>query len=204
MVLVLTTSRHVIPIERYHILPGPDIWYQLNGIISYQFQTFYTKWKVYLYQFQKSNTNWMISYSTNSRYMIPIELYHVLPVQDISYQKKGMILPVPEIWYQLNDIIFYKFQISDTNWTVSISTNYWHVIPWCHILLVQDIWYRLNGIKFYRFQTCDNNWMVLLLTTSRHVIPIERYHILPGPDIWCQLNGIIYYQFQPFYTKWKE
>ena len=128
-----TSSRNLIPIEWYHILQVPDIWYQLNGINFNQFLTCDTNWIVSNH-FQTCDTNWMVSYSTRSRYLIAIECYHILPVPDIWcqlngiisyqfqtlyakekvqslpnmwYQKKGMILPVPEIWYQLNDIIFF-------------------------------------------------------------------------------------------------
>ena len=107
--------------------------------------------------------------------MIPIEWYH--------------ILPVPDIWCQLNGISFNQVQICDTNWMVSVLTNSSYVIPieWYHNLPVPDIWYQLNSIVF---------------TISRHVIPIEWYHILPVPDIWYQLNDISLNQFQTCDTNW--
>ena len=250
MVLVLTISRlvsyssrssYLIPIKWHHILPISDILYQVEGIFIPVPEIWYQLNDIIFYKFRIYDTNWIVSCLTSSRHfipkerydftssrnLIPIEWHHILPVSDILYQLEGIFVPVPEIWYQLNDIIFYKFQINDTNWIVSyltssryfipkeryISTSSRNLIPieWYHILRVPDIWYQLNGISFnqfltcdtnwmvsYHFQTCDTNWMVSYSTRSRYLITIEWYHILPVPDTWCQLNGIISYQIQTF------
>ena len=113
-------------------------------------------------QFQTCNTNWigsvltisrhvipMVLYSTSSRSVIPIELYH--------------IVPVPDIWYQLNSISFYQFQICVWYQLNGISFDKFQlVIPieWYQNLPVPDIWYQLNSISSNQFQSCGTNWML--------------------------------------------
>ena len=214
----------MIPIEWYHILQIPDIWYQLNCIMSYQFQTFHTKRKVWFYKFQKSDTNWMASYltsfrhfiptgryiCTSSRNLIPIEWYHILQIPDKWYQLNCIISYQFQIFHTKRKVYIYQFQKFDTNWMISYFTSSRYLIPiewyqfqpvpdmWYQlngIISLPDMWYQLNGIIFYQVQISDNNWMVSYFTSSRYLMSIEWYHIIPNPDI-CTKWKVWLYQFQ--------